>query len=63
MNVELAWEEFIDENRVFLGIGWDGVGIGKRSKILIFPSLRRIVLQRRTIRFGGIIYTICRILF
>jgi len=59
MNVELAWEEFVDENRVFLGKGWDGVGIGKRSEV----SLLRIVRQRRTIRFVGIIYPVCSILF
>ena len=33
MNVELAWEEFVDENRVFLGKGWDGFDVGKRSEV------------------------------
>jgi hypothetical protein len=43
MNVELAWEEFIDENRVFLGKGWDGFDVGKRSEV----SLLRIVFRQR----------------
>jgi hypothetical protein len=42
MNVELAWEEFVDENRVFLGKGWDGFDVGKRSEV----SLLRIVSSK-----------------